>query len=112
MLKQCDGNVAVRSSRGTSSPLILWSPSPGDRCQAGFDSLEDLQHVDPLFSVHSRSFAGYDGPLFRGADLRHYEVLPEFPGSKTGVPLPADIGSILRRDRATGSFPGAFAPLE
>jgi hypothetical protein len=110
MLKQCDGNVAVRASRPMSSPLILWSPSPGDGCQAGFDSLEDLRRVDPLFSVNSRSFAGYDGPLFKSAELGHYEVLPGFPGSKTGLPLPQDIGELFGRDRPTGSYPGAFAP--
>ena len=112
MLNQCDGNVAVRASRGLNSPLILWSPSPGDHRQAGFDSLEDLQRVEPGFSLYSRSFAGYDGPLFKSADLRHYEVLPGFPGSKTGLPLPQDVAELLRRDPVTGPFPGAFAPLQ
>ncbi len=110
MLKQCDGNVAVRASRGMSMPLVLWSPSPGDRCQSGFDSLEALGRLDPGFSIHSRTFAGYDGPLFRSTELGRYDVLPEFPGSKTGVPLPSEIDELLHREAGTGPFPGAFAP--
>ena len=108
MLTQCDGNVAVRSSRVTGAPLILWSPFPGDRCQAGLDSLEDLRRADREFSLHSRTFAGYDGPLFRSEQLRRLDVLPGFPGSHAGIPLPADVAPLLRMAVDARPFVGAY----
>jgi len=110
MVKECDGNVCVRMAAGATSPLVLWSPAAGENCQAGFDSLENLRRVDPGFSAHSRSFVGYDGPLFKGIELGNYEVLPAFPGSKTGMPLPDDIRALLRMEHAVNPNTGAYVP--
>jgi hypothetical protein len=111
MLKQCDNNVAVRMSRGGASPLILWSPTPGELCQSRFDSLEDLRVMGPSFSSHSRTFTGYGGPLFKGAELGDYRLLPGFPGAEEGSPVRQDVAGTPGRAAQGGSYVGAYPPL-
>jgi hypothetical protein len=111
MLKLCDNNVAVRMSPGGGSPLILWSPAIGERCQSRFDSLEDLRGFGPSFSAHSRTFIGYGGPLFKSAELGDFRVLAAFPGSEAGSSLPQDVAGIPGPAAQGGSYVGAYPPL-
>ncbi len=110
LLSQLDHNVYVRGAEKTASPLILWSPAPGERCQVGFDSLEDLRKVYPEFSADSRYFATYYGPLFKSMELGSYQVLPDFPGLKSGTQLPAGISKLLGQSNKDGRYVGAFPP--
>jgi hypothetical protein len=109
-LKQLDHNVYVRGKEKPSSPLILWSPATSKDCQAGFESLDSLRRIHPEFSANSRSYLSYDGPLFKSKELDNYELLSAFPGSKSGVQVPAEIGKVLGQSKKDDRYVGAYPP--
>jgi parallel beta-helix repeat protein len=111
LLKQLDHNAYVRSAEKMSTPLILWSPSPGEQCQAGFESLNDLRKLFPQFSANSVSFSGYNGPLFKSTTLGNYQLLPTAPGATSGMQLPADIRKLLGQSTKEGQYVGAYGPM-
>ena len=110
-LKQLDHNVYVRGAEKNSYPLILWSPAANEKCQAGFESSEDLRKLYPEFSANSCYFASYDGPLFKGIELGNYRLLPAFPGSKSGAQLPTAISKFLDEYKKGGRYVGAYPQL-
>ena len=110
MLEECDHDVGVRTAENPASPLVLWSPAPGEQCQAAFDSLEYIQKLAPGFFAHSRTFSGYGGPLFKSPDLLNFTLLPAFPGSDAGTPVPGEVGRLLGVKPAAGAYVGAYAP--
>ncbi|HTR99872.1 MAG TPA: right-handed parallel beta-helix repeat-containing protein, partial [Bacteroidota bacterium] len=111
MIASCDGDVFVREAGSPAAPLILWSPAPGARCQAAFDSLGAMRELLPAYASHSRAFFGWDGPLFKGALLGRYEPLDSFPGARAGVPLPPGVGELLGGGVGEGSPVGAYPPV-
>jgi len=111
MLAACDGNMFVREPAAPASPLILWSPAAAERCQTAFDSLEAMRLLLPDFSLRSRAFIGWDGPLFRNALLGRYELLGDFPGARGGIPLPARVSGLLRGGADADRYVGAYPPV-
>jgi hypothetical protein len=110
-LKQLDYNAYVRGAEKTSYPLVLWSPVSNEKCQTGFESLEELRKLYPEFSANSRYFAGYNGPLFKGTELGNYQLLPAFSGAKSAMPLPAQISKLLGPAKKDGRYVGAYPPM-
>jgi parallel beta-helix repeat protein len=108
LLKQFDYDVFIRSAEKTPTPLILWSPAPGEQCQAGYESMADLRKLCPQFAANSLAFAGYAGPLFKSAIMGNYQLLPTAPGAKTGMQLPAEIRKALGLEKRTGQYIGAY----
>jgi hypothetical protein len=111
-LNELDHNVYVRCIEKTPYPLILWSPAPGDRCQAGFASPEELRKQLPEFSAHSRSYVQYDGPLFQSMELRNYRLLREFAGANSGGDIPGEIRTLIGSAVREGGYVGAYSPLK
>jgi hypothetical protein len=106
--KQFDYNVYVRQAEKSQYPLILWSPAPAENCQAGFDSLENLRKLYPEFSINSRSYRNYGGPLFKSLEIGNYTLLPSFPGSQVGTQIPAEISILLgqsKKEIHIGAYP-------
>lgn len=110
-LSQLDYNAYVRGAVKEGVPLILWSPAPGERCQKKCATLDEFKKLRPEFSVHSKDFSGYDGPLFRSADLGNYQILPAFPGSNAGGQLPPEIRRLLSQTSAGVLYVGAYPPM-
>lgn len=104
-LTKLDHNVYVHQGNTASQPLISWSQAP----QRNLNSPEDLHKLRPEYSAHSQSFPNYDGPLFKCTELGNYELLKAFPGSSTGIAVPAEIQKITNQKRKS-LFPGAYAP--
>ncbi|HTO95141.1 MAG TPA: right-handed parallel beta-helix repeat-containing protein, partial [Bacteroidota bacterium] len=104
----CDGNMFVRER--AVAPLALWSPAPGERCQASLDSLPAMRRLLPGYALGSRAFDGWDRPLFLNPLLGRYELLGAFPGARGGIPLPAGVGEILG-DGGSGVV-GADPPVQ
>ena len=98
-LKRLDHNVYVRGSSLPDHPIILWSPVQNTDCRSTFHSLEEFQKMNPDFSPHSLYFRDYQGPLFKSSELGHYQLLPTFPGTDTGIKLPSEIGRLLSQSR-------------
>lgn len=111
-LKQLDHNVYVRGSDQTSAPLIAWRPASNENCQTGFASLEDLRKQHPEFSANSRDFLSYNGPLFKSMELGNYQLLPTFPGSKSGMSLSTEISKLLGRSKNIDRYVGAYFPVQ
>ncbi|RPI05397.1 MAG: right-handed parallel beta-helix repeat-containing protein [Ignavibacteriae bacterium] len=111
LLKHMDYNVYIRNAEKASSPLMWWSPAPNAECQAGIDSLENLRKLYPEFSANSRIFINYDGPLFKSRELGNYQIVHTFPGSTLGMPLPANISTLLGQSIKNGRYVGAYPPL-
>lgn len=110
-LSQLDYNVYVREAEKTPYPVILWSPAKNVNCQVGFDSLESLRKFYPGFEADSRCYVNYDGPLFKSMELRDYQLMPTFPGSKLGIQLPEKIRSVLDQSGKEGRYVGAYPPV-
>ena len=111
-LKQLDHNVYVVRKEKTTSPMILWSPAPNEKCQAGFESLEGLRKLYPEFSANSRVYSNYDGPLFKSIELGNYQVLPTFTGLKSGMQLSAKIRGLIGQSEDVGRYVGAYPPKQ
>ncbi len=112
LLMQLDHNVYVRAAENPAYPLILWSPASGVHCQAAMDSPDQLRKVDPAFSVNSRVYADYDGPLYKCGELGDYRILAAFPGWRSGMQIPATISTLLGDSGKGGVYVGAFAPVQ
>jgi hypothetical protein len=108
-LKEIDYNMYVSSSDAASNPLIYWSPVMKGNCLAELDSPAGINKLHREFSINSRLFKNYNGPLFKGSELGNYQLLQAFPGSKKSAQLPAEISKILGHSK---HFIGAYPPVQ
>ena len=93
-LTQLDHNVYVRGAERTLSPDTLEPGATGGVSGRVFVP-EDLRKLYPEFSINSRWFSDYAGPLFKSPELRNYQIGAAFPGSKAGKQSPPEIGRLL-----------------
>ena len=112
LTKQLDYNFFVRTNEKTSSPLMLWSPSPGDKCQTALNTPGDLKKLYPQFSSHDRFYDNYTGPLFKSIELGNFQLLATFPGGKSGMTLPPEIRKELGIEKKVSAYVGAYAPVD
>jgi parallel beta-helix repeat protein len=110
-LREMDHNVYVRGTGTAAIPFILWSPAPGEKCRSEFTSLEDLRKMLPEFSPHDGAYFADDGPLFKGRELGHYQLLAGFPGLKSAAGIPADIRNLMGQAGKIGPYVGAYPPV-
>jgi hypothetical protein len=110
-LKQMDYNMYVRKGGSKDEPLILWSPTKNENCQLPLASPGDLEKLCPGFSVNSRYFANYNGPLFKSYELGNYQLLQAFPGSSAAGRLPEEIIRILGISPKAPPYTGAYSPV-
>jgi parallel beta-helix repeat protein len=109
-VKQLDYNVFVRRGDVVAKTLIVWSPAATESSLVELDSLAAFQKLQPQFLAHGREFIDYRGPLFKGRQLGHYELLRAFPASGEAAPLPDKIRELLGWPKDAPAFPGAYAP--
>lgn len=107
-----DGNVYVRRARGraVAEPLVAWAPASNERGAVEFAGWRELHAALPQFEAHGREFPDYNGPLFRSAELGHFEVARAFPGAGVAVPLPPDVRATLGWADAREAHVGAYLP--
>jgi hypothetical protein len=109
--KRLDYNVYVRGGESTE-PLMLWSPAAEVNCQTKIDSPEGLNKLQPEFSAHSKYFANYSGPLFKGSELDNYQLLQAFPGAEAATVLPDEISKLLGLSKKETPFIGAYPSIK
>lgn len=109
-LKQVDYNVYVQTTNKKTLPLILWSPVMNDTCITGFNSPVDMNKLHPEFSANSALY--YDYSVFKSDELGNYQLLQEFPGAKTGSPLPDEIRVLLKRPEQDIPYVGAYPAVQ
>ena len=109
-LKQLDYNVYVRTPEDNSTSLIQWSTFKNNNCKTLYlNSVDELQKINPEYSVHSKYFPNYHGPLFKGIEVGNYQLLKSFPGSNDAAVLPPEISKLLGQ---TGKYIGAYPPIQ
>ncbi|MCG6915036.1 right-handed parallel beta-helix repeat-containing protein [bacterium BMS3Abin03] len=109
-LKQLDYNVYVRTFEDNASALIQWCTFENNDCKTLFlNSVDELQKINPEYSVHSKYFPNYHGPLFKGIEVGNYQLLKSFPGSNDAAVLPSEISKLLGQ---TGKYFGAYPPVQ
>jgi hypothetical protein len=104
--KEVDHNIYVKNNINTEMPLILWSPVMNDSCIIALDNPEELNKLYPEFEAHSALYTNYS--VFKSEDLGNYHVLPEFPGTRSGVPVPDVIKTLLKRSKKDLPYVGAY----
>jgi hypothetical protein len=105
-----DGNVYLRRAGAQPQPLIVWGPVDNERNVVDVFALDELRRLQPAFEKAGQAFPDYWGPLFRGAELGHFEVVVGFPAAKSGAPLPDAVRAALGWKKTKDVFPGAYAP--
>jgi len=109
-LRQLDYNVYVRTFEDNASALIQWCTFENNDCKTLFlNSVDELQKINPEYSVHSKYFPNYHGPLFKGIEVGNYQLLKSFPGSNDAAVLPSEISKLLEQ---TGIYIGAYPPVQ
>jgi parallel beta-helix repeat protein len=111
LLKQLDHNVYVRGVDKSNYPLILWSPASEKNCQIEIESVENMRNFYPPFSTNSQEYINFGGPLFKSLELGNFQLLPDFPGSNSGMKLPAEIGDLLNQYKKDDQFVGTYPPM-
>jgi hypothetical protein len=106
-VRELDANVYVRASVA-AGPLIVWSPAATDSCLAPHDSLDAFRKAVPTFEAHARYVDAPPGSVFKGPDLRRYELLKALPGTPPAVSLPVDVRKLLGWTEAQSRTPGAY----
>ncbi len=107
--KEVDNNVYVKTSDKTAVPMILWSPAMNDQCYEGFNTPSDLHKLHAEFDAHSALYSDYN--VFKSNELGNYQMLPEFPGARSGAPLPDNIRVMLKQPDQEIPYVGAY-PLD
>jgi hypothetical protein len=110
-LKQLDHNAYVRGAEKASYPFILFGPAANEKCQTGFESLNDFRKTYPEFAAHSSQYFDYNGPLFKGWELGNYQLLQTFPGSKSAIQLPTAVSKLLSKLNKGKPYVGAYPPI-
>jgi Right handed beta helix region len=101
-----DSNVYVRRNNpGDTPPSIYGVPTD-------FQTPPELHSLNKEFESSSQTFSNYFGPLFKGEQLSRYDLLGEFPGSKSTAALPAEVLELLHWDKDAATFPGAFPVVD
>jgi hypothetical protein len=108
-IKQLDYNVYVRTSEAGTAPLIQWSSFENNCETLSLESPEEVQKLNPGFSAHSKYFADYNGPLFKGSQLDNYQLLKKFPAASSATKLPDKISKLLEQ---TKQYVGAYPPVQ
>jgi hypothetical protein len=104
-LRAMDGNVYVRRGAARGDVLLTWGPVPTETNTVGITDLGELTKLPPGFEAHGRALPAYHGPLFRCAELGHFELLPGFPARESVVPLPAEAEQLVGARRSPGAIP-------
>jgi hypothetical protein len=103
---QVDGNVYVR--HGDAGPLVVWSPAPGESCQAELATLDELRALQPGIEARGRAFAGWAGALFKSPELSRYDLVALPDGVQPADDMPPEVARLLGWPAGEPRTPGAY----
>ncbi len=109
---QIDSNVYVQDGYINDGPLIEWSPSTTEENSMLLDSPDDLHALFAEFSGNSKWWVGYNGPMFKGKQVKRFELMPEFVGARSRTDLPKEALDALGWKKKDVAFPGAFPSVD
>jgi hypothetical protein len=104
MTSRLNGNAYVRATSG-EKPLVIWSPVPGEQCQASYPTLDAFRKAARV-EAQGKLWAEYHGTVFRSVELRRFELAQPLPGMQEFPVAPEAL-------KATGwtkakQLPGAY----
>ena len=105
-LKQFDNNVFVKQNDSYKT-LAFWSPSKAQNCQTEIKTLTELQQLSGA-AVKSQLLEGKHLPLFKGAVIKNYQLLNEFPGKTAATEVPANVKKMMGIPAESKGFVGAY----
>ncbi|HVN47517.1 MAG TPA: right-handed parallel beta-helix repeat-containing protein [Bacteroidota bacterium] len=103
-LKQIDDNVFVRDSSNAFGPLIYWSVVAGEPSEKAFASFVGIQNLYPALFQHCQYIPTDNNQIFLSRDLKNYQLLHSFPGSR----VPSDIATSLGLQDHKAEYIGAY----
>ena len=111
-LQACDNNVFASSTVPAATPLIVWSPVPGDRGQARWQGPEDLHRQFPRFAARTVWMDGAAGQVFTSRELGNYRTVGGFKGMSVARSLPDEVRKAAGVPRSVPPYVGAYRPGE
>jgi hypothetical protein len=106
-----DGNVYVRQGDVAQLPLLVWGPTPGEKCVVELESLDALRKLQPAFEEHGRFLGSVFDATFKSPELANYEPIGDVAAPVMVGALPAAIRKLLGWPEAAGLVPGAYPLL-
>jgi hypothetical protein len=88
--------------------LAFWSPSKAENCQSEIKTLDELKQLSGA-AVKSQVLEGKHLPLFKGAVIKNYQLLNEFPGKSSATEIPANVKKLMGIPADTKGFVGAYS---
>ena len=105
-----DGNVYVRRSGAPPTPLFVWSPVTGERCQTELGSLDALRSLASDVERHGRQVDAVVGPVFKSVELANYEPVGDLVPPPPADALPAAVRKLLGWSEAAVGHPAGAYP--
>jgi hypothetical protein len=109
-MTRLDGNVYVRRGAATGTPLLVWSPVTGERCQTELGSLDALRSLQPDFERNGRLVSGVSGPVFKSPELASYEPVGDVAPAPPADALPASVRKLLGWPESAAVHPAGAYP--
>lgn len=111
-VQSLDGNVYVL--RDAETPFLTnggagYPPPPVHTTVSDFGG---LQAMEEGYEANGADYSAYTGLVVRSPELKRFELLSGFAGSKGGVDLPPSIDEMLGWNPSQTRFPGAWAPVD
>lgn len=107
-LKEFDYNQFVRDADSGYSTLMTWSPVTAGQCQMTVGNLSEMHLATQSASLHCLIYETHYPPLFRCAELGHFQLNKAFKGANQAAALPVHIRSSLQLPDKYKPFTGAF----
>ncbi|MGL1957703.1 MAG: right-handed parallel beta-helix repeat-containing protein [Colwellia sp.] len=102
-----DYNSYVKMNNN-DSPVVWLGQKLGDNCESTFATTADLHKTKSEYATNSTSFINYGESLFKSAQLKNFQLLHSFAGTKSAVKLPSDIKQLINNNNDK-PYIGAYA---
>lgn len=103
-----DNNVYVKNGERKGIPLILWSPARNEQCIEALNSPAELS--ERLAGFEKKGILLADQSVFLSPELGNYRTIPGFAGHTAATIPPPKIQSLLKMQKRTPPYVGAYPP--
>ncbi len=103
-----DNNVYVKNGERKGMPLILWSPARNEQCIEPLNSPAELS--ERLAGFERKGILLTGQTVFLSPELVNYRTMPGFAGHTAAAIPPPEIQSLLKMQKRTPPYVGAYPP--
>lgn len=105
--EQYDNNSFLTSPNAPKSPLLLWSPIPGDSCQLHAGSISELQKYYPAYNKNGVDKKTTTSPFVNPA-LSNYRLSQPLRDAGNAAKLPEKMIELLKLSKKQQPYIGAY----